>query len=1011
MNKLTILMFSLTFMTLFAEAGESFIPLQKGLRVASDDLIYNNTLLSSREAQDLSNFKNIDLSLLQPSANDIWSPLKMRLDDSLAIDLGENETLTFEGSLSSNSGLYRFNAIPENSSRIFTLHLDKTLHTLLLRKNILRLLGYKIPAIKYLKKALIKFDSIEARDQFLKKDIPENTLGASERWAKIKTNLTVEVKDLAVTESSENDFYNVAFGVPTQTINSRSLRSLLIPYSLLDLYESVNQYSWVNGKIDNNAIILSHFTGNDFATTLEDAQWMVRRVNLLTREEIKQAVDLAYFPNDVAAVLVEKIVSRRNSLNKLFSEKFKEMSFDKNINIGDSVKKGKILKKDYLEFASRFAYDDAQTPFDQIRYYLYTKLQSKVIDNLISKFNSYLDGKNQVKDRARYFKGQFEKGLQHFIKTGELTPIGVGVWVSPVYNADLIFSRDIVIGNSLGTDNLVQLADTFGGSVNVGVHVGVEGLGTGLAGSVRATMSIVRTFSHIKPVKNLKESLKEPYKNMFVSLLKGSLKERYFALSELKNSTVSDTEKAKKVQTLLKEINMYLDTGESLIVTDRFMPSANVRLGFTSGMLSAGVGVGGDIVTTKRIHIYKKSANILQIYDDSGFVSDINLSFTVSEYIPILRVSGKFDRGHYEFKSYMVNLSSDLEENPNFYSNALGVYNVFKNKNFELLKAQAAPVSLDARFKDNTFNFSLLFWKMKSIKGKTYYDLKAKDGINGRYFSLKKDFMNGINIESFAKQVASYFINDLTDGNASLSEAGDSRPGDSFFGRSETQRIRFEAAINTENKFENKFLTLSDVKQGWAIGPKRLKKMMEKVNEKFETMLFDTTKIDFEQLKLFKVGYHVNLYDRGLERLNNLKSAEIFTIEARYRKEKGCSRNHRDYFSPVCGDLRILRWDILACEKSKTEEEVASCNIELLDDLLTFLKFNDFKQLIGLDNFYVYGTMDGFRKKSEILNDTIFSNTVGQIGSKYWDGPLNVVRELLGLSDGEFSGVWLRESL
>ena len=55
--------------------------------------------------------------------------------------------------------------------------------------------------------------------------------------------------------------------------------------------------------------------------------------------------------------------------------------------------------------------------------------------------------------------------------------------------------------------------------------------------------------------------------------------------------------------------------------------------------------------------------------------------------------------------------------------------------------------------------------------------------------------------------------------------------------------------------------------------------------------------------------------------------------------------------------------------------------------------------------------MDGFRQHSEILNDTIFSNTVGKIGSKEWNGPLDVVRGLLGLSGGEFSGNWLRESL
>lgn len=979
--------------------------------MASDDLLYGESVLTSRDAQDLSNLKQVDLSLLQPKPNEIWAPEKNSLNDQESIELEENETLTFEGALTSNSGLFRFNAVPQSSSKIYTIHIDKTLHSLLLRKNILRQLGYKIPAIKYLKKVFIQFNSVEDREQFLKKDIPENTLGAAGRWVKNVNELTIELQDLAVTEPSENDFYNVAMGIPTQTINSRTLRSLLIPYSMLNLHESVNQYSWVNGKIDNRAVILSHFTGNDFATTLEDAQWMIRRFNLLSREEIQESVEQAFFPSDISAVLVEKIISRRNSLNRLFNEKSNDISYDQKITIGSSVKNGKVQQKDFQGYASRFAYGDAESPFEQLKYYLYSKIQSNAIDNLVTKFNSYLEGYDLAKTRTAFFKKQFEDGLKHFLETGEIRPIGIDTWSSPFVNASIIFSRDIVLGNYLGTDNLVQLADTFGASVNLGVHLGVEGIGDNLAGSVRAGTSIVRTFSHVKPVKNLKQSLKEPYKNMFVNLLKNSLKERYFSLAELKNSTESKDEKAKKVQGLLKEIDQYLDTGESLIMTDRLMPSANVKINLNTGLIGAGVGVGAGITTVNRIHVYKKSPKILQIYDDAGFVRDINLSFDIKEYISILKLTGRFDKGNYKIKSYMVNLSSDLEENPNLYLNSLAVYNVLKDKNFEVLNEQVVPVNLDATFKDRTFNFSLLFWKTKAIKGKTYYELSAKDGVHGSYFSLNKDFSSGINSESFSKQMANHYLEEQSKGNISISEESADNPGDSFFGRSYTQSIRYEASLNAEKKFENKFLSLSDSKQGWALSSKKLKKMMEKVNKKFQTTLFDVAQIDFGKLRLFRVGYHVNLYDRGIQRLNSIKISEIDIIETRYKKEIGCVSEDQNINSPSCGDLSILKRDLRKCQKSKNEEETAACNVELGDDLLTYLKFNDFKQIIGINNLYVYGTMDGFRQNSEILNDTVYSNTVGQIGSKEWNGPLDVVRELLGLSGGEFSGSWLRESI
>lgn len=980
--------------------------------MASDDLMYGENALTAREAQDLSQLRNIDLSFLPPRANEIWSNEESQLNDQAEIALQNNETLTFEGSLTSNSGLYRFNAVPENGSGIYTIHLDKTLHSMLLRKNLLRKLGYKIPAIKYLKKVFVRFRSLEEREQFLKKDIPENTLGAAERWVKKVDDLLLEVQDVAVTEPSETDFYNVAMGIPTQTINSRTLRALIVPYSLADLYESINKFSWVNGKIDNGAVVLSHFTGNEFATTIEDAQWMLRRINKLNKDDFNKIVEGAYFPDDVSAILVEKLVSRRNSLNRLFNENETALVFNHKLTIGDSIKEGKLLDKEFPDYASRFAYGDAESPFEQLRFYLYAKIQSNVIDNAVSKFNKYLEGYDINKARNQFFKKQFEDGLNHFLQTGELRPIGIDTWSSPLVSGQLILSRDIVLGNYLGTDNLVQLADTFGASVDLGAYLGIEGLGYGMSASVKATTSLVRTFSHVKPVKNLRDSLKEPYRNMFVNLLKRSLRDRYFSLSELKNSTESNDVKSKKIQELLKEIDKYLDTGESLIMTDRLMPTTDVKLHFTTGLIGVGVGAGAGVTAIRRIHIYKKSPKVLQIYDDKGFVKNINLSFSLTEYISLLKVTGQYDFGNYRMKSYMVNLSSDMDENPNFYANALGVYNVLKDKDFEVLDSNVKPVEMTANFKDKSAGFSLLFWKMKAIKGKTYYSLKAKDGINGKYFSVKKDFMSGINAESFSKRMANYYLSQQTDGNISISDEGDANPADTFFGRSYTQNIRFESEVGEDKKFGHKFMSLSDSKQGWSLSPTKLKKMMSKVNDKFQATMFDVDQIDFERLRLFRIGYHVNLYDRGIERLNAIKSFEIEMIETRYKQERGCQNLEvQDRNSVACGDLGILKYTLRKCQKTKNDEDLASCDVELLDDLFTYLEFKDFKTIIGESNLYIYGTMDGFRQHSEILNDTIYSNTVGKIGSKQWNGPLDVVRDLLGLSDGEFSGAWLRVGL
>ena len=65
---------------------------------------------------------------------------------------------------------------------------------------------------------------------------------------------------------------------------------------------------------DNNNLILNHFLSYDFATSLDDAQWIARKIAKLTKEDIKKLVLAASFPREVQGILVEKLVARRNSL-------------------------------------------------------------------------------------------------------------------------------------------------------------------------------------------------------------------------------------------------------------------------------------------------------------------------------------------------------------------------------------------------------------------------------------------------------------------------------------------------------------------------------------------------------------------------------------------------------------------------------------------------------------------------------------------------------------------------
>ena len=75
------------------------------------------------------------------------------------------------------------------------------------------------------------------------------------------------------------------------------------------------------------------------------------------------------------------------------------------------------------------------------------------------------------------------------------------------------------------------------------------------------------------------------------------------------------------------------------------------------------------------------------------------------------------------------------------------------------------------------------------------------------------------------------------------------------------------------------------------------------------------------------------------------------------------------------------------------------------------LEFNDFLKIVGVENVFVHGAINGFRKESEILNAPIRANTIGRVRSKYWNGPLDRLRDIIGIQGGELNGSWIRESL
>ncbi len=1025
----------------FEVAGqEERVPLES-VRQPSDDLIYRGQRISAEEAWKLQKDprRPLDLSTLSPGDSEVWknqmvSHLNPGLDQ---LPLDERGVYSFQGTLISNQGIIRFNVVPENgANRVFTILMEKTLHTTLLRRNLLRKLGYVIPAMKYLPSLKVSFESKEERDLFLTKKLPEATYGAPSRWlgrdhTKLADNqLTIELNDVVALMPSETDHYNVAMGLPPKRIGNRTLRSLLIPYALANLGESVNKFPWTVGRIDNDSIVLPHFTSASINTSIDDARWSIRRMAALKRRDFQEIVEKSHFPAAVGKLVVEKLVSRRNSLIELFEENHQDLAVNTRPNSGSLLKEGRLTQEDWRGYASRFSHGEPDSPFKDFQYFIFSKIQNAGISNLIDLVNKKISLFDPSEKKIEFLKSEFEQGLNHYVETGELLEVGVGTWFSPIVDGQLILSRDIVVGNYLGTDNMVQLADTIGVGITLGGMLGIENIPNFPQAAIRGGVSAVRTYTHLKPVKTLKASFKEPYKNLLVPIMKLQLKKKLNDLASIADANTEEVEEGETdprlsaIEELLDIINTQLGVGESILVTDRLTPNLMVQGGTNIMKTSVSLGLGVSAVVMRRLHLYRKDAKTIQVYEDKGKGWTLSFSANVDNRIPIIRLTTSRTDGKYRVRMHSVDINTNLKENPALFTNAKALHYLLEEGSSELLEVAEKPYQLETDFLDHSTKLSFLVWRSKYLKGDADFTVTTPKGSKSEYMSLTAQSQSGINYQSFTYDVLNYYMKDLFEGlsfTPSLNPERFRNPGQSIFGVSITESARFEAR-KKQGILYRPFLSLSSRREGWSGTTRKLKEYVAKINTEYEANLFNPRALDdTSALRLFDISVNINIYEEGIQRLKYLSQGEIQQISRRYnsdRRSKCQSRTRRRRRIRTarslieCGNLNNLVNKSNTCKRQVDNSKAQSkCLLELAQMMKKALKFSDFSNLIGHDNIYVFGVINGFRKNSEILNEPIRSNTLGRVRGRYWNGPIDRVREVLDFQNGEFKGLWIRETL
>lgn len=471
---------------------------------------------------------------------DVSQHKNVDLDDEEDLALSDMDEVDFVSEAWSRLGNYRVTVNKANFWGVptqYSIYLSKNAHSFLLRKALLRKLGYIVPPVKRVARLVVKFPSKDLKKKFLS-NISVNNAGSFDRWVLSDKSTELVLQDVIVMEDQEFR-HNLSKGYLSEDVfqGKRIFDSLVIPFALTETPESINLMDWTMGRIYSDNVALKFPHSKLYNCSHDDAVWMTRRILKLTEKDWRDIVDATQLPPSVKLLLLEKLKSRRNHLGFLMKVQNVNLPVNPHVSNHDDLLNGEITKEFYDGFARRFKIPDPESPLStsEMKSFFYSKAVSEGLGLATGILNSYL--RTDIGSKIGDFKQKLADSVADSMTEGSSSKLPVKGFIFPTIGGDLIINRDIVAGSYLGTDNLIQLVDTIGASIKGGVFGGLTGVYTKTGptaitaeGAVRqfvpvdltanANVYLNRVYAHVKPITSVQKAMKYPFTNIMVPFIK-----------------------------------------------------------------------------------------------------------------------------------------------------------------------------------------------------------------------------------------------------------------------------------------------------------------------------------------------------------------------------------------------------------------------------------------------------------------------------------------------------------
>lgn len=1019
------------------------IPLQYGGYPATDLILDGRVLLPEEAHQYYTEMSGHTrgrwtLAELEPQETDIWKnklsvPFGPK-DDELPIK-DQLDDVSFVSYSLTRLENYRFTVAKDHS--FYLAYMGPKVHNFLLRKNLLRKLGYRIPPVKYLKSLKVEFKSSEERDEFLT-DFQATVGRDIERWvtSSPEGENFFYAQDLIIMED-QNTIPNLSVGYLSEEIidGRRVFNSLLVPYALTDLPESINMLAWAHGRIFSENVLLPYENGEIFTPTNDDAVWMVKRILSLTESDWNEIVESTHLPAPVSSLLYEKLKARRNHLITLFRLKAKKFPVDHKFTDQDEVVKNGKLEQEFFEgYGRRFKIPDPESPlsYSEMSSLIKTKTMNLGIELMVSAFNSARYMGTDIESKISKINEESAIKAEQLIKDGKPLKGAIDSYAFPTVSGRLILSRDIVAGSYLGTDNDIQLVDTIGVSVNAGMIGGVSGLfaktGTyspalktnsfvpvSLGGS--ASASFTRSYAHVKPITSVKKAFKYPFKNVLIPMVKKKQGKTLDIEAQKDFDKINEMVKAereKEYEKIYEAITTQLEVGESVIVTDSISVGASAEAGLSLyGVVNVRGKVGGNSLVLSRLHILRKSQTVIQIYKDIGQNNGYEVTLGLDQFVPILKVSARGNKGYAKTKFYNVNL---VPGDQNFKNKLSALSNVFKHNSLSALNKEQKPYVVKHSFNEANPGAGLLVFRWNHINSIDRITVEAPNGDEKKFVRRYKGYSIGTDFESYAQDMLSLFTSKIFKTRFSPTSFSQMNPGYTFHGKAFNKIQIFEGETDGEGRVKKPYTRLTRIWNGWKVKQKKAIKILKDIKERYR-FNFMPEEVLAQTTKLFLYNFKVNLYihKEGIQALVTKDDKAMEDLFLKYQSRDMTNYTGDDVLKNS-GIKRILRWKKKYIRDMEKNDLKGASNyllkiVSLIEDKLTVEGYE--AAFGGRANFLLMAEVEGFRIGDENGDKPLVSNTFGMVGNDNLQGPTADVLEFFrytrseSMTEGEFYVNWL----